>query len=151
MPPGPSPTVTAVLVAGLVAGLTACGADDRSAGRFCAELAEALPSLNGPVALPSDVEAVVETYERLDGITPITIEREWHQLTELVQTAATVEPDDPASVQRVADAAYATERSARALASWVAQTCGLELPAVIGVEGTTPTATTLAPTPDTGG
>lgn len=134
------------VTAGLVAVLGACSGEDRSAGRFCAELAEALPSLDGPIALPSDVEAVVDTYQRLDEITPITIEREWHQLTELVQTAATVEPSDPASVQRVADQAYATERSARALATWVAQTCGLELPAVIGVEGSAPPATTIPPT-----
>jgi hypothetical protein len=143
--------LSVVVTAGLLAGAAACSSDDRSAGRFCAELAEALPSLNGPIALPSDVEAIVDTYERLDEITPITIEREWRQLTELVQTAATVQPDDPDSVQRVADRAYATERSARALATWVAQTCGLELPAVIGVEGSTPPATTVPPVPATDG
>lgn len=150
MRPGRIP-LAAIAAALLVAGSVACGGEDRSAGRFCSELAQVLPGLNGPVIIPADVEAIVATYERLDGITPITIEREWHQLTELVQTAATVEPADPNSVQRVADQAYATERSARAVATWVAQTCGLELPAVIGVEGSTPPAATTVPAPGTDG
>ena len=132
------------------AGALGCSDDDRGAERFCGELAEVLATLDGPVAAQADVDAIVATYEHLDGITPLAVEREWHQLTELVQTAATVLPDDPASVQRVADAAYAAERSARSVNSWVATTCGLEMPAVIGIEGPMPpVATQPTTTPPT--
>ena len=43
------------------------------------------------------------------------------------ETASTVEPDDPESVQRAARQAYATERSAVAVADWLLTNCGVDL------------------------
>ena len=81
-------------------------------------------------------------YERLDKITPLAIEAEWHALTELVALAADVDVSDPLSRQNLADTAYKAERKARDVASWVESTCGLNMPDVVGVEGPEPTSTT---------
>lgn len=119
-------------------GLSGCSDPDRSTERFCGELATALPTLTGTVSTQADIDRLLATYDRLDEISPLSVERDWSALTDLVRTAATVAPDDPASVQAVADAAYSTERSARAVAQWVETTCGLAMPDVIGIEGGAP-------------
>lgn len=130
--------------------LVACSEPETSGGQFCASLSENMPVLAGKVESQLDIDTLVETYTELDSRTPLAIEESWHQLTVLVQTAATVAPDDPASVQSMADAAYASERSAREVATWVQATCGFSMPAMEGLEGpvTTPPAvpTTAPPT-----
>jgi hypothetical protein len=127
---------------------TACSEPETSGGQFCATLSERMPVLAGKVSDQLDIDALVEAYTSLDERTPLAIEESWHQLTVLVQTAATVAPDDPASVQTVADAAYASERSARDVATWVEATCGFSMPAMAGLEGpvtTPPAVPTTAP------
>jgi hypothetical protein len=138
-------TSTLVLLA-----TTACSEPETSGGQFCATLSESMPVLAGKVDSQLDIDTLVETYTTLDGRTPLAIEESWHQLTVLVQTAATVAPDDPASVQAMADAAYASERSAREVATWVQATCGFSMPAMEGLEGpvtTPPAVPTTAPRP----
>lgn len=129
-------TMIAVLTTGF--GLVSCSDPDRSASRFCAELASALPLLTGPLVEPADVDDLVRRYERLDRITPLAVEDDWHLLTELVRTASDVDVNDPDSRQEVADLAYRSERAARDVAIWVETTCGLSMPDVIGVEGSVP-------------
>lgn len=109
---------------------------DTSGGAFCGALQEKMAVIQAPVSDAVGIDALVDVYEELDARTPLAISEPWSELTELVRTAATVAPDDPASVQQMADTAYATERSARAVATWVAQTCGFAMPAMSGVEGT---------------
>ncbi|MGA1509509.1 MAG: hypothetical protein ACO37X_07430 [Ilumatobacteraceae bacterium] len=134
-------------------GAVACSDPDRSASRFCGELAVDLPLLGGPFADGGDVDDLVDRYERLDRITPLAIDDEWHALTELVRLASEVDVADPESRQQLADTAYKTERSARDVAIWVETTCGLAMPDVVGVEGSVPvniptTMATLPPMPD---
>jgi hypothetical protein len=135
-------------------GAVACSDPDRSASRFCGELAVDLPLLGGPFADGSDVDDLVNRYERLDRITPLAIDEEWSALTELMRMASEVDVDDPDSRQRLADSAYKTERAARDVAIWVETTCGLAMPDVVGVEGSVPvviptTMPTLPPMPET--
>lgn len=68
-------------------------------------------------------------------MTPLAIEEEWQILTDLVEMASDVIPDDPVSRQELADAAYRAERPAREMTSWVESTCGFQMPDVIGIEG----------------
>ena len=116
----------------------ACSDTDRSATRFCGELAAELPLLGGPFVDGGDVDDLVGRYEKLDRITPLPIEQEWGELTDLVRMASDVDVSDPASRQELADTAYKTERSARDVAIWVETTCGLVMPDVVGVEGSVP-------------
>lgn len=94
-----------------------------------------MPVLETPVADADGVEQLVTAYEELDARTPLAIAEPWTALTDLMRTASTVEPGDPDSVQEMADTAYATERSAREVATWVAETCGFAMPAMQGLEG----------------
>ncbi|MBU3717602.1 MAG: hypothetical protein FGM45_04780 [Actinobacteria bacterium] len=126
------------VVAVAAALLTGCSDTDRSAERFCGEIARQIPFLEGPFVEPGDIDDLVDRYEKLDRITPLTIEDEWRTITELMKMASDVDPSDPRSRQDVADAAYKAERSARDVAIWVETTCGVAMPDVVGVEGSVP-------------
>lgn len=132
--PGLAFSVVAVATA-LLAG---CSDTDRSAERFCGEIARQIPFLEGPFVEPGDIDDLVDRYETLDRITPLIIEDEWRTITELMKMASDVDPSDPRSRQDVADAAYKAERSARDVAIWVETTCGVAMPDVVGVEGSVP-------------
>ena len=58
-----------------------------------------------------------------------------------IETAGTVDPNDPASMQRVADTARASEQAANRVIVYTQETCGV----LIG--NVTPTATTVTPAP----
>jgi hypothetical protein len=130
--------VAAACVIGSAA-LTACSDEpDRSASMFCTTLNEQLPTLEGPTQTQADLDALAARYDALNEITPLAVQDDWQTLTDLVHTAVTVVPADPESVQELADAAYASERSARNVETWVDTTCGIAFPAVIGLEDTLP-------------
>jgi len=129
-----------------VAALAACGSSPaRSSSRFCSELDQQLPGLSAlsPTATQEELDALVARYDELNQITPLAVEADWQQLTDLVHTAATVVPNDPTSRQKMADEAYATERAYRRIFEWVGANCGLTLPEPGGIE-----TTTVAPPPD---
>ena len=127
-----------------LAALVACGGSpERSSSRFCSELDQQLPGLEGPVATQEDQDALVARYDELNEIAPLALEEDWQQLTDLIHTAATIVPTDPASVQRASDVAYATERAYRRIFEWVSANCGLTMPQPGGIE-----TTTIAPPPD---
>jgi hypothetical protein len=134
------------------AALAACGGSpERSSSRFCRELEQQLPSLQGvsTTATQEELDALVARFDELNEITPLAVEEDWQQVTDLVHTVATVVPTDPASTQKVADAAYATERAYRRVFEWVGANCGLTMPDPGGIEATTvappPTDSTPAP------
>jgi hypothetical protein len=93
----------------------------------------------------SDIGDLLSRYKSLAKITPLAIEDDWKTVTDLIDQAAVVDPDDPLSRQELADAAYKAERPARNIATWVESTCGLAMPDVIGIEGSIAPETTVAP------
>jgi hypothetical protein len=124
--------------------LVACGdSPERSSSRFCSELDQQLPGLEGPLATQEEQDALVARYDALNEIAPLALEEDWQQLTDLIHTAATIVPTDPASVQRATDQAYATERAYRRIFEWVSANCGLTMPQPGGIE-----TTTIAPPPE---
>ncbi len=123
----------------------ACSDPERGGANFCAQLNQQLPGLTGPLVVSSDIKDLVKRYKKLDRITPLAIEDDWHTVTELMNQAAEVDPQDPLSRQELADNAYKAERPARNVAAWVEATCGFEMPDVIGVEGRITPSTTAAP------
>ncbi len=132
-----APVATAVVA---LAGLGACGSSpERSSSRFCTELDAQLPALEGlsPTATQEELDALVARFDDLNEIAPLALEEDWQQLTDLAHTAATVVPTDPASVQKVADQSYATERAYRRITEWVSANCGLAMPPAGGIETTT--------------
>jgi hypothetical protein len=136
----------AVLAAAL---LGACDSGpQRGTAEFCEQLGQQLASLEGPLATQADVDELLARYQELGRFAPLAIEPSWGTLVALVETAATVDPDDADSVQRAVDAAYASERAAREVAEWADVNCGLDLPDVGGV-GTPATTTTTSTTTTT--
>ena len=134
--------VTACCAAALV--VAACGDDgeDRSEGRYCTEVGNRLADLNTPtLGTDDDVARTLDSWRVVAGAAPLAIEQEWATVLESVETAATVDPADPASVQRVAEVARASEPAATRVITYTYQLCG----AVIG--GVTPVTTTPAQVP----
>jgi hypothetical protein len=120
------------LAVALVATLAACGGDDgrqADAGRFCQEAAEHTAAI---VAPPLDdeagLEATLDFYRAMGELAPLSIAEEWNQLVVALETAASLEPGNPASEQQVAATAYATEPAAYAVKVWLNRNCGVDIP-----------------------
>jgi hypothetical protein len=138
--------ITVVTGAAILAG---CGSDDDGGGdtqRFCADVAANAAAIVAPPLTEGDVDSTLDLYRDLADAAPIAIEEEWRDLLLNVETASTVVPDDPESVQRTVAVAYATERSAVAVKNWVLTNCGVDLGPVATIAQQDPAATTtLAP------
>ena len=128
--------------------LAGCGSDDDGGDtqQFCADVsANAAAIVTPPLATEDDVDATLDLYRDLADAAPIAIEEEWRDLLLNVETASTVVPDDPESVQRTVAVAFATERSAVAVRNWVLTNCGVDLGPVATIAPQDPAATTTLP------
>lgn len=126
--------------------LAACGddPDQRSESNYCTQVGNHLTELNSPtIAQPGDIDRVVDAWRAVAQSAPLAIEAEWDVMMNNLETAVTVDPADPASMQEVADTARESEQAANRVISYTQQRCG----ALIG--SVAPTATTLSPVTDT--
>jgi len=122
--------------------LAACGDDapQRTETNYCTQVGNHLADLNATaIASSSDVSRVLAAWRAVAATAPIAIETEWTAMVRNVETAATVDPNDPASMQRVADTARESEPAANRVIAYTQQKCG----ALIG--SVAPTATSAAP------
>ncbi len=85
-----------------------------------------------PVATPNEVSNLVDSYGRLLDVAPLAVQDDWAALTDLVKAAAEVDAADPASVQKIADLAYASQRHAMNASAWVLATCGVDISTGVG-------------------
>ncbi|MEX0846515.1 MAG: hypothetical protein WD023_01955 [Ilumatobacteraceae bacterium] len=137
---------TAALAAALTCvGITACGEPGRSTERYCGEVQTNLVAIATPaIATPDDVTATLEAYRTVAAQAPAAIEPEWQVMIGSLETAATVVPNDPASMATVTDAALSSQPAATRIQQYTQQTCGIAI-------GTPPpptnpaTATTMPP------
>jgi len=123
-----SPTVRArsIVVVGACAlaplGLlaTSCGDDGPGdTARFCGEVQAHQAELTAAPAEVGDVDRFLALYRDIGDVAPLAIEPHWQALVLNYETASTVDPADPESVQRALAQAYATERSAVAVATFL--------------------------------
>ena len=121
-----------VLVFASLTVLASCSRPARTATNFCRQLQQEMPGIAMPAATPSQVSDLVDSYGRLLDVAPLAVEEDWAALTDLVKAAAKVDAADPASVQQVADLAYATQRHATNAAAWVLATCGVDISTGVG-------------------
>jgi hypothetical protein len=134
--------------------LTACGDDDlvqSDAERFCGEaIAQRNTILAPPLSTEAELTATLDFYRLMGQLAPIAIAEQWNDLVVNLETAITIVPGDPASEQRVALQAYATERSAYEVATWLKKNCDLDLGPIttIAPQSPVPAATTTLPSPD---
>lgn len=112
--------------------LASCGKPARTATNFCRQLQQELPGIAMPAATPNEVSNLVDSYGRLLDVAPLAVQDDWAALTDLVKAAAEVDAADPASVQKIADLAYASQRHATNAAAWVLATCGVDISTGVG-------------------
>jgi hypothetical protein len=147
------PPIRSVLAAVAVAGLLAgCGSGERAgdAERFCGEVEANTRAIVKPrLRTVEDVDAFLVLYRELGELAPLAIGADWGALILNYETASTVVPGDPESLQRVAARAYATERSAVAVHDWLLANCAVDIGPVATIVPTPPRARPHAP-PTTG-
>lgn len=130
-------TLAAALVA-LAFGTVACGgdADQRSESNYCTQVGNHLTDLNSPaITADADIDRVVAAWRTVSEAAPIAVQAEWESMVANLETAITVDPNDPASMQLVADTARKSEPAANRVISYTQQRCG----ALIGSVAPTPT------------
>ena len=105
-----------------------CG-DDGPPGtaKFCGEVQEHSRALLTAPATLAEIPAFVDLYKRLERDAPLAIQPHWQALVLNYETASTVDPADPASVQRSFALAYQTEESAVAVHDFLLANCNVDL------------------------
>lgn len=78
---------------------------------------------------------MVARYDLLLEVAPLEVEDDLRAVAEVFRAASEMDPTDAASVQRVIDLAYLSELSAADAATWVAESCGVDLATGLGAAG----------------
>jgi predicted DNA binding CopG/RHH family protein len=104
-----------------------------------------LAQLNTPsIGDPAAVDSTTELYESITSIAPLAVKPEWETMTSTVEAASTVDPNNPESVQKVADMARSSQHAAATIADYTSKVCGITLAApttTLAVVETTTTTT----------
>ena len=121
--------MAAALVLTLPLVLIACGDDGGNTGEaYCGTIQESLTSLATPaIVTAADIDTTIDLYRSIADRAPAAVEPEWRQLVISLETASTVDPSDPVSVQLAADTARASTRAATRVQEYTSQTCGLQI------------------------
>lgn len=123
--------VALVVASVALVGCSRDGEPESDAERFCGEAAANTALISDPpMADEAELTATLEFYRLMGQLAPAAIAPEWAVLVDTLETATTVVPGDPESMQRVAMASYAMERSAYAVKVWLERNCGVTIPIV---------------------
>ncbi len=118
----------AMSMLGIIA-LAGCGDDpDRGQAAYCDLIAANADALRAPaIATPDDITATVELYRTVQASAPLSVAEEWTTLLDSVETASTVDPEKPESVQAAADTARRSTPAAQRAAQITQELCGVDL------------------------
>ena len=119
-----------VLIALACGVLAACSSDTPPAtdAQYCAAITANLTQLNAPsIVDAAGIEATSTLYRSITAIAPLAVQKEWETMTSNVAAAATLDPSDPAAVQRIADMARSSQHAATAIADYTTKICGVTL------------------------
>jgi hypothetical protein len=126
VPPALASAAALVALGALAAG---CG-DDSPGGdtaKFCEEVQQHQAELLTAPTTLADVTSFVDLYKEIDKVAPLAIEPHWQALIVNYETASTVDPADPESVQKSLALAYATEGSAVQVRDFLLTNCNVDL------------------------
>jgi hypothetical protein len=142
---------SAAAIAGLLV-TAACTGTSRSVSGFCTRLAKDRDSLVAAVSDPAGVRKAVASYESLDAVAPEAIRDQWHQVTVLVEKAATLDPAKTDDTAALVTDAFASSSAVEKTTAYAKATCNVELSAPTTGPTTAPattgtTATTSAAPP----
>lgn len=129
--------------------LVACGddANQRSEANYCTQVGNHLSDLNSPaITKDADIDRVLSSWRAVAGSAPLAIESEWDAMVANLETAVTVDPNDPASMQKVADTARSSEPAANRVIAYTQQKCGAVIGEVAATPATPSTTTSAAST-----
>ena len=118
------------LAAVICCAVTACSSDAPPAtdGQYCATVSASLAQLTAPAIVDSaGIEATSGLYHSITSIAPLAIQKEWETMASNIDVAATVDPSDPASVQKVADMSRSSQNAASAISDYTSKLCGVTL------------------------
>ena len=102
--------------------------DPRSESAYCGLVARHSSDLNSPVIETSlDIGRVLTAWRAVSDAAPIAIESEWKTMVDSMETAVTVDVEDPESMQKVADTARASEPAAKRVVSYTLERCGITI------------------------
>jgi hypothetical protein len=132
-------------VAGVAVAVGACSSPSRGQEAFCNRLQRDRDTLVTGVVDTKTAEAAAKQYVALDGLAPEAIRVEWHQLTELVQSAAELDSGSADARTALVQQAYASAPAATKVTQYAKSTCGVDLTAPVVPPTTATTATTAAP------
>lgn len=132
-------------------GFTGCGnATTRSTARFCGELQAHNNEIQTPPTKADEIPALITLYSKMGEVAPLEIQDDWEIVYSSLKTANAVDANDPASVQQVADAAYAAQQSATNVANWAKNNCNVDLGPIAIVPGGAGVAPATSTTVSTG-
>jgi hypothetical protein len=138
--------VISISVGALGASTGCSSTPDRSEGHYCTEVGNHLVQLNQPTLHNGDdITAMLTTWRTVADAAPLAIQVEWDTVIGAMATAASTDPNDPVGLQKVADAARASEPAANRVISYTFEKCGATIGNVAPVF-TAPTGSTLVPT-----
>jgi hypothetical protein len=136
-PPVLASAAALVAVSALAAG---CGGGAGDTSKFCGEVkAHASELVTSPKTL-RDVSAFIGLYERIDRVAPLEIQPHWQVLLLNYQTANTVDPSKPESVQKALRQAYESEQSALRVHDFLISHCDVDLGPVATIVAHSPAA-----------
>ena len=116
------------LVATSVFAAACSDAEPRSETAYCGQIAANLEDLNSPIiATMSDIGRVLRAWRAVSATAPIAVEPEWNTLVDAMETAITVNPNEPESLQKVSDTARASEPAAKRVVTYTQEHCGLTI------------------------
>lgn len=121
---------TSLFLAGLCAvglAVTACGDKRNDATNFCRQLQQELPGLSAPLTSQSAIDQMVARYRRLGDVAPLSVDKDWEALTDLMAQAAKVDTNDPTEMETFAEEALVANSASQRALRWVLNTCGVDL------------------------
>ncbi len=146
-PPRRTTAFAAAAIVAAFTALSACGGDETpSAERFCGEVAANKDALTSPELLyADDIEPLLDLYRSVGALAPLGVEDDWDQLVSVYETASTVVVGDPESEQAALTAAYASEKAAAAVETWLMANCAVDIGPVFTIVPQGPVAITVPP------
>jgi hypothetical protein len=110
--------------------VSACSSSSPPAtdGQYCATVSASLDQLNAPaIADIAGIEQTATLYRTITSVAPLAVHKEWQTMTSNVEAAAGVDPNDPASVQRIADMARSSQHAASSISDYTSKVCGVTI------------------------
>lgn len=143
------PALALATIIAVSASVSACGdPTQRTSERFCGELQAHLNEIQTPPTKADEIPALITLFSKMGEVAPLDVERDWEAVYASLKTANTVNPNDAASVQKVAATVLATQHSSDAVISWAKTNCNLDIGQVAVIDGPPVTTTTLVPPGD---